>query len=159
MSCCWAWCLMHSRVRTWSRDGWRGGGVVQNSCPVQAGRVLNDECVCVCVRSHRHAGLAVPVFVAEVPQVDGQLAQFVVPQVPVSQQHTKEGEGQNALTPSALLLEQVRHHTPGNSHTPPEQQTNRPWKIFSGSAFVSPRLCPVPSGGPGSVRSGFHTAC
>lgn len=24
MSCCWAWCLMHSRVRTWRKDG--GGG-------------------------------------------------------------------------------------------------------------------------------------
>lgn len=44
------------------------------------------------------------VFVAEVPQVDGQVAQLVVPQVAMSQQHAKQGEGQGALAPRALLL-------------------------------------------------------
>jgi len=45
------------------------------------------------------------VFVAEVPQVDSQLAQLVVPQVSVSQQHAEQGEGQRSLTPRALLRE------------------------------------------------------
>lgn len=40
---------------------------------------------------------------AQVPQADGQLAQFVVPQVSVSQQDAKQREGQSALTPSTLL--------------------------------------------------------
>lgn len=47
MSCCWAWCLMYSSVRTWSRDGWGWGG--QYSCPVQADKSLEWwVCVCVC---------------------------------------------------------------------------------------------------------------
>lgn len=46
-------------------------------------------------------------FVAEVPQVDGQLAQLVVPQVAVSQQDTKQGEGQSALTPCTLLQRRI----------------------------------------------------
>lgn len=48
MSCCWAWCLMYSSVRTWSRDGWGWGG--QYSCPVQADKSL-EWWVCVCVNS------------------------------------------------------------------------------------------------------------
>lgn len=59
---------------------------------------LQEEC-----KTHRGPGLAVPVFVAEVPQVDGQLTQLVVPQVTVSQQDAEQGEGQGALTPEALL--------------------------------------------------------
>lgn len=46
-----------------------------------------------------------PVFVAEVPEVDGQLAQLVVPQVPMSQQDTEQGKGHGTLTPCALLQE------------------------------------------------------
>lgn len=42
---------------------------------------------------NRDPSLAVSVFVAEVPQVDGQLAQPVVPQVAVSQQDAEQGEG------------------------------------------------------------------
>lgn len=59
--------------------------------------------MCVCVCTHRYASLAVSVFVAEVPQVDGQLAQLVVPQITVSQQDSEQGKGQSALTPCALL--------------------------------------------------------
>ena len=44
-------------------------------------------------------------FVAEVPQVDGQLTQLVGPQIAVSQQDTEEGEGQSALAAQALLQE------------------------------------------------------
>lgn len=44
-------------------------------------------------------------FVAEVPQVDGQLAQLVVPQVTVSQQDTKQREGYGALAACTLLQE------------------------------------------------------
>lgn len=43
------------------------------------------------------------VFVAQVPQVDGQLAQLVVPQVAMGDKDAEEGEGQGALTPRALL--------------------------------------------------------
>lgn len=44
-------------------------------------------------------------FVAEVPKVDCQLAQLVVPQITMSQQDTKQGEGQSALAACALLQE------------------------------------------------------
>lgn len=40
---------------------------------------------------------------AEVPQVDGELTQLVVPQIPVSEQDGEQGEGQGALPASALL--------------------------------------------------------
>lgn len=44
-------------------------------------------------------------FVAEVPKVDCQLAQLVVPQITVSQEDTKQREGQSALAACALLQE------------------------------------------------------
>lgn len=47
-------------------------------------------------------------FVAEVPQVDSQLAQLVVPQVTVSEQNTEQREGQSSLTACAVLLRGVR---------------------------------------------------
>lgn len=56
-------------------------------------------------KTHREPALAVAMFVAEVPQVDGQLTQLVVPQITVSQQDAEQGEGQGALTPEALLQE------------------------------------------------------
>ena len=63
---------------------------------------------CDCVSTHRDTSLTVSVFVAEVPQVDGQLAQLVVPQVAVSQQDPEQGKGQSALTPRALLQRGAR---------------------------------------------------
>lgn len=42
-------------------------------------------------------------FVAEVPQVDGQLTQLVVPQVAVSQENAEQREGHGALTAHVLL--------------------------------------------------------
>lgn len=61
----------------------------------------------VCMRTYRHPGLTVAMFVAEVPQVDGQLAQLVASQVSVSQQDPKQGKGQSTLTSYALLQRQV----------------------------------------------------
>lgn len=158
MSCCWAWCLMYSSVRTWSRDGWGWGWGDQYSCPVQADKSL-EWWVCVCVWTHRHPGLAVPVLVAEVPQVDRQLAQFVAPQVPMSQQDTKQGKGQNTLTPYTLLQQQViALHFRKQSHIVSITNWLILWRFLVFPFFVSPHLCRVPSGDPGSVRSRFHTA-
>lgn len=149
MSCCWACCLMLSSVRTWSRDEGVSTAVLSKLT------VSNNECR----RTHRHPGLTVPVFVAEVPQVDRQLAQFVVPQVPMSQQDPKQGKGQNTLAPNALLQGQViASHFRKQSHIISITSQVILLMCFGVSSFVSPHLCRVPSGGPGSVRSGFHTA-
>ena len=53
--------------------------------------------------THRDASLTAAMFVAEVPQVDGELAQLVVPQVAVSQQDGEQREGEGALAPCVLL--------------------------------------------------------
>lgn len=134
------------------KQRWVGvGGSIQLPCPSWQ----ESWMMSVCVWTHRHPGLAVPVLVAEVPQVDRQLAQFVAPQVPMSQQDTKQGKGQNTLTPYTLLQQQViALHFRKQSHI--VSITN--WLFFGVPVFVSPHLCRVPSGDPGSVRSRFHTA-
>lgn len=52
--------------------------------------------------TYRDAGVAVALLVAEVPQVDGQLTQLVVPQVTVSQQDAKQREGESTLAAHVL---------------------------------------------------------
>lgn len=66
--------------------------------------LISTESRSVCkMPTHRDSRLVVSMLVAQVPQVDGQLTQLVVPQVAVGQQDPEEGEGQGALTTHALL--------------------------------------------------------
>lgn len=53
--------------------------------------------------THGDPCLTVSMFVAEVPQVDRQLAQLVVPKIPVSEQSTEQRESQGTLAPHAGL--------------------------------------------------------
>lgn len=57
-------------------------------------------------QAHRGACIAVAMFVAQVPQVDSQLVELVVLQVPVGQQAAEEGEGQAALLTHPSRLQQ-----------------------------------------------------
>lgn len=63
--------------------------------------MIDEVCLCKCV-SNRGACTAVAVLMAQVPQINGEVVEFVVAQISMSQQTAEQRESESSLPACSL---------------------------------------------------------